>query len=125
MPDNPPRDEHARLTVESIVPVPAPAAPVDGAVFFELETQRQQLEKLRIENRALAMDTTHRDKWAKRLFPLCAAWLIAVVAVLVLEGIHAWGFHLDDSVLIAFIGTTTADVLGLGYIVVKYLFKSQ
>ena len=123
MPDNPQQpDELAPLTVDSIVDVPAPAAVAEGAVFYEIESQRYKLEKFALENRALALDTGHRDKWAKRLFPLCAGWLLAVVAVLAFQGFHAWGFHLDDSVLIAFIGTTTADVLGLGYIVVNYLF---
>src|ERR1700683_2279082 len=114
MPDNPqPLDEQAPLTVDSIVLVPAPAAPAEGAVFYELETQKLQLEKTKITNAALRKDAEHRDKWAGRLFPLCSAWLGAVVLVMILEGFHLRGFHLDNSVLIAFIGTTTADVLGL------------
>jgi hypothetical protein len=127
MPDNPPPlDEHVPLTVDSIVPVPASAAPADGAMFYALETQKLQLDKTKITNEALRKDAEHRDKWAGRLFPVCTWWLVAVVLVMGLEGFHLWGFHLDNSVLIAFIGTTTADVLGLGYIVVNYLFpKSQ
>src|SRR5579863_2158254 len=122
MTDNPlPQSELPALTVDSIVDVPAPAPPNEGEAFFDLETQRLQIEKLKIVNHALMLDTGHRDKWAKRLFPLCAAWLIAVVVVLVFEGFHLWGFHLDNSVVITFVGTTTADVLGLGYIVVNYL----
>jgi hypothetical protein len=117
-----PADEKAALTLDSIVEVPAPADAMAGAAFFEIETQRLQIEKLQLENRATALDTGHRDRWAKRLFPLCAGWLLAVVAVLTLQGFNLWGFHLDNSVLIAFIGTTTADVLGLGYIAVNYLF---
>jgi hypothetical protein len=125
MPDNPPLSKHTLLTVDSIVPAPAPAAPAEGALFYELETQKLQLEKTKITNAALRKDAEHRDKWAGRLFPLCAGWLVAVVLVMGFEGFHLWGFHLDNSVLIAFIGTTTADVLGLGYIVVNYLFPKQ
>jgi hypothetical protein len=121
-----PPDEHAPLTVDSIVVVPTPAAPAEGAVFVNLEIQKLQLEKLKLTNEAFRQDAGHRDEWARKLFPLCAGWLIAVVVVMGLEGFHLWGFHLDNSVVIAFIGTTTADVLGLGYIVVNYLFpKSQ
>jgi hypothetical protein len=123
MPDNPSRpDELAPLTVDSIVEVPAPAAPAEGAAFVGIETQKLQLERLQLSNNAFRQDAEHRDKWARRLFPLCAGWLLAVVLVMGLEGFHVWGFHLDNSVVIAFIGTTTADVLGLGYIVVNYLF---
>jgi hypothetical protein len=121
MTDNPPSSEGNRLalTVDSIVV--APVAPATGE-FYQIETQKIELDRLRLENNALSVNTGHRDRWAKKLFPLCAGWLIAVVAVLMLEGFHVWGFHLDNSVLVAFIGTTTADVLGLGYIVVNYLF---
>ncbi|HEY6339009.1 MAG TPA: hypothetical protein VIW68_11010 [Candidatus Sulfotelmatobacter sp.] len=121
MPDQLPQAKPSGLTVDSIVPVPAPAVPA-GAVFYELETQKFQLEKFKITIDALRRDVDHRDKWANRLFPVCAGWLIAVLIVLGLQGFHVAGFHLNDSVLIAFIGTTTADVLGLGYIVVNYLF---
>ncbi len=117
-------NQPAALTVDSIVV--APAAPAAGE-FYQIETQKIELDRLRLENNALSVNTGHRDRWAKKLFPLCAGWLISVVAVLMLEGFHVLGFHvlgfhLDNSVLIAFIGTTTADVLGLGYIVVNYLF---
>jgi hypothetical protein len=123
MTDNPQsQDEHTALTLESIGDVPAPADVIAGAAFFAIETQKLQIEKLQLENNAISLNTGHRDKWAKKLFPLCTGWLIAVVVVLVLQGFHLGGFHLDNSVLIAFIGTTTADVLGLGYIVVNYLF---
>jgi hypothetical protein len=116
----------APLTVDSIVAVPSPTVTSQGPSFFDLETQKQQLEKLKLVNAALSQDTQHRGNWARRLLPLCSGWLIAVVLVLILEGFHVYSFHLDNSVLIAFIGTTTADVLGLGYIVVNYLFpKSQ
>src|SRR5438477_9102855 len=118
-----PSGKQTHLTIESIVPVPAAPATIDaGAVFYDLETQKLQVEKLKIANDALRQDVGHRDKWAKRLFPVCAGWLLAVVLVLVLQGFHIGHFNLDNSVLIAFIGTTTADVLGLGYIVVNYLF---
>jgi hypothetical protein len=117
-------DDTAPLTVDSIVAVPASAVPVSSQApsFFDIETQKLQIEKLKLVNIALNQDTEHRGTWARRLLPLCLGWLIAVVGVLIFQGFHIWSFHLDDSVLIAFIGTTTADVLGLGYIVVNYLF---
>ena len=122
MTDQQPQDEK-KLDVNSIVPIPNPADPKAGATFYLLETQKQQLEKQQLENDALRQDAGHRGRWSGRLFPLCAGWLLAVVGILLLEGFHFRGFNLDNSVIIAFIGTTTADVLGLGYIVVKYLFR--
>lgn len=114
-------DDHSHLTLDSIV-IPPVAVPATGAVYFNLEIEKLQIEKLKITNATLAQDAQHRDRWGKKLFPLCAGWLVSVVVILMLEGFHVRGFHLENSVLIAFIGTTTADVLGLGYIVVNYLF---
>jgi hypothetical protein len=71
MADNPPPlDEHVPLTVDSIVPVPASAAPADGAMFYELETQRLQLEKQRLPMRHCAKTqstgTNGREDFSQR-----------------------------------------------------------
>jgi hypothetical protein len=113
------------LTVDSIVIAPPPQEPELARAYYIGEVQKAELEKQTLANAALRQDTAHRDKWGKRVFPLCAAWLLAVVAILVLQGFKIHSFHLDNSVLIAFIGTTTVDVLGLGYIVANYLFPKQ
>lgn len=51
-------------------------------------------------------------------------WLLSVILCLAFEGLHLWGFHLSDAVVIAFITTTTVNVIGLGYIVAKFFFAS-
>lgn len=90
MTDNQPSPEGSQLalTVDSIVV--APAAPATGE-FYQIETQKIELDRLRLENNALSVNTGHRDRWAKKLFPLCAGWLIAVVTVLTLEGGFTFG----------------------------------
>jgi hypothetical protein len=125
MPDELPKTQLPALTVDSIVPAPAAPETEISQLAFAGESQRAELEKQRLENAALRQDTAHRDKWGKRVFPMCAAWLLAVVVIMLLEGFHLFGFHLDNSVLIAFIGSTTADVIGLGYIVANYLFPKH
>ena len=124
MTDNQLPGEQTRLTVDNIIPVPASANPEAGALAYNLEIQKAQVEKLKLANDALRQDIEHRNKWAKRLLPVCIGWVAIVAAAMGLEGFHVWGFHLDNSVLNVFIGATTADVLGLGYIVVKYLFPN-
>jgi hypothetical protein len=125
MTDPLPSHEAQPLTVDSIVAT-APAIPLHGPVagelFYELEKQKLEIERLTLVNAGVRQDAAHRHNWGKNLFPVCAGWIVTVAAILVLEGFHVRGFHLDNSVLIAFIGTTTANVLGLGYIVVNYLF---
>lgn len=52
-----------------------------------------------------------------------------VLILLVCQGVNSFfgttTFHLDDKVLIAAIGSTTANVIGLFYVVAKYLFPES
>jgi|SRR5277367_729591 len=118
-----PQDNPPRPTLDGIVPAPQ-ASPEAAHAAFDLETKQAELAKLNLRNRELTEILEQRQDWGDRVFWLLVGWLVSVVAVLVLEGFHLAGFHLDNSVLIAFIGTTTADVLGLGYVVAKFLFPT-
>ena len=66
-----------------------------------------------------------RAKYVKKLRHMTAWWLTAVIATLFLEGFNFFGFHLSNSVLIAFITSTTASVLGLFVLVTRWLFVGQ
>ena len=117
----PPLDNPPLATLDKIVP--APQAPPEAAhAALDLETKQAELAKLNLRNRELREILEQRQDWGDRVFWMLLGWLLSVVVVLVLEGFHVAGFHLDNSVLIAFIGTTTADVLGLGYVVANFLF---
>lgn len=83
-----------------------------------------ELEKSQLLNQELLDNIVRRGNWGNRIFWLLLGWLIAVIAIVVLQGFSIAGFRLSDSIIIAFIGTTTADVLALGYIVAKYLFQT-
>lgn len=115
-PDNPPP-----ATLDKIVPTPQ-ASQEAGHDALELETRQAALDATKIHNAGLAKYFQQREDWGDRVFWMLVGWLVSVVAVLVLDGFHVHGFHLDNSIMIAFIGTTTADVLGLGYVVANFLF---
>jgi hypothetical protein len=82
-------------------------------------------EKKRIRLKGLSHDLDARKTWGERVFWLLVAWLIVVLIGFVFQGFGLGGFHVSDSVLIALISTTTANVLGLGYIVANYLFPKR
>jgi hypothetical protein len=87
---------------------------------------KQNSGKLNLVNKELELNIEKRGDWGNRAFWLLVGWLFVLVGILLFQGFHRWGFSLDRSIVITFIETTTADVLGLGYIVVNYLFpKSQ
>lgn len=108
------------------------------AVADELERKSRELDN------ALKSDDNERKKeihglrkeYVPRLFYMIVWWLLAVAAFVFLTGysadnlnnpdcqINCTRFKLSDNVLIAFITTTTATVIGVFVIVAKWLFPS-
>ena len=67
-------------------------------------------------------DLEERKKYALRIFVLMCCWLGLLFALLFVAGWAPLGFELSDSVLLALIGGTTANVLGIFVLVARYLF---
>jgi|ERR1039458_266926 hypothetical protein len=82
-------------------------------------------ERKWIELKGIAQDQDARQTWGERVFWLLVAWLVVVLAGIIFQGFGWFRFHVSDSVLIALISTTTANVLSLGYIVANYLFPKR
>ena len=73
------------------------------------------------KTRRFAEDTRHRKglvSWVKYVVSL---WLLGVLFVVTFNSI--FHFYLSDSVLITLLTTTTVNILGLAYIVLKGLFQ--
>ena len=83
-----------------------------------LDTQRK-VSELQDANQ----DRKERKRYALLSYILAAVWLVAIVTVVVLQGVGL--FHLSDSVLITFISTNTASVIGVLVVVVRYLFPRR
>jgi hypothetical protein len=112
----------AVITIDSIVGAPESQSEVSN-LSLELESKQAQIDRYKLESEEMRDNILRRGNWGNRIFWLLLIWLFSVIGVVVLQGFGAWHFHLDNSVLLTFIGTTTADVLGLGVIVANYLFK--
>jgi hypothetical protein len=120
----------------SIANVSSPAVPVDNkpdaATLLGLQQLNDaslavEIEKLRAELDSFRQDMAQRKQYAPRLFVLTCCWLGAVAAILLLQGFSAGTTHffsLGNEVLIAILGTTTINVIGLLYVVAKYLFSN-
>lgn len=67
-------------------------------------------------------DRKERKEYAAKVWSLICRYLL--ILSLLVAGSH-YVFCLSDSVLIALLCTTTANILGLAYIVMRYLFKSK
>ncbi len=94
--------------------------------------------------RILKQDREERQKYARYLFQLICAWLLGIYSIIMFSGFGSTtvrinlsdvpgvqrleefkpSFQLSDAVLLALIGGTTINVLGLFVIVANYLFNS-
>ncbi|RUL70534.1 hypothetical protein [Dyella choica] len=69
----------------------------------------------------------HREKITPALLWICQGWVAAVVLLLFLEGFGtAFNFFtLSPNVVIALLATTTANILGLFAIALRYLYSDH
>ena len=104
------------------------------------QTKEEELAHRRSEEtlRDYKETNTLRQKYAKNIYRLTYIWLIFIGIVVLLTGIgdlhiviEKWSlefslidFELSDNVLIAFITTTTINVIGIIYIVARWLFPN-
>jgi len=123
---------HDHLSVDDIsepeLPSVEEAQEEFGAEFAEDERKTKE----DYENELLAetiqdrqQDREQRKEYADKLFILIKYWLIALLAVLLINGWGILWFELSDAVLLALVGGTTANVLGLFLIVLYYLFPKH
>ena len=96
----------------SSAPTPARAA---GQTKEEAEISYQQVLRLSEQERMVA-----RRFYAPAFFVLSCLWLVMISVLLFLHGFGI--MRLSDSVLIAALSTTTANVLGTLFVVARYLF---
>ena len=65
----------------------------------------------------------HRDRFGKLIFAAVVIWYIVVLLFVLMQGFKWHEFTLSEPTMLALIGSTTANVVGLLYIVVRYYFR--
>jgi hypothetical protein len=116
---NQPDDQLERIQLTGI----PPTAPDTNTQFEEIE-----LENARLEVRNKRQNISLRKGFGISIFVLGCLWLAFIGFVIFIEGIGeicGRSFSLPQPVLLALIGTTTVNVLGLFYVVTNYLFPKK
>lgn len=67
-------------------------------------------------------DTKHRSDLIMFTKFIVKLWIVSVITILLFSGCEVINFRLDNSVLCTLLGTTTMNVIGLAYIILKGLF---
>jgi|SRR5271157_1586813 len=109
----------------SVVTAPPLIDDVADKQLAEEEFGSYDKERKRAELEGFIDDLKARKRWGERVFWMLVGWLVSVLAAFVFQGFGWFHFRVSDSVLIALISTTTANVLSLGYIVANYLFPKS
>lgn len=98
---------------------------LDIPIPSEIGMDDMDVESKKSQSIRYKQNTVHRDFLVKWVVVTNSTWLIAVIIILIAHGAYeekAKLFHLSDNVIITLLGTTTVNVLGLAYIVLKGLF---
>ena len=102
----------------------------------DLELQKLLADQTRAQTEQLRQIRELREKYAERVYRLLRWWVIAAIALLILDSFHPpaasksspWifrlilSFEIDTPVMVAFLGSTTVAVVGLVLAVVRGLF---
>lgn len=107
-----PRDLSELISKQSKVPEDIDIDSDDLAIQKELK---------RLEAKRYSSDTSYRRWLAKWTAIVVSVWLTVVLLILLVNKKH---IHLSDSVLMVLLGTTTLNVLGLSYIVLRGHFQA-
>ncbi len=111
--------------------------------YYEDRINQAKADREEERVKILQQDRQERQKYAKYLFKLICVWLLGIYSIIMFSGFGATtmrfdmsdlpvakrlefkpSFQLSDAVLLALIGGTTINVLGLFVIVANYLFNS-
>lgn len=88
----------------------------------DVDSEGLDLQRKRYENQRYRDDTQNRKKLTIWAATVVSMYLVVVFAMLMLN--HNY-FHLSETVLSVLLGTTTLNVLGLMYIVLKGYFNAH
>ena len=141
----PPNEDSRNLGLDAIqAPDSVPDTPdedtarEDQALDEEARLELQHAARRRdLELNELEQNIKARKLYAKLIFGLVCGWLVCVLVIAILEGLGASGeafyffrrfpikFKLESNVMIALIATTTANIIAVLVIVMKYLFPNQ
>lgn len=96
----------------------------DPALSLEEHKALTELKALQQQYKETVDTHELRVEYTGKIFILVCCWLGFVIGFIVLSGFKVYDFKLSDSVLIAFITSTTINVVGLFIVVAKWMYPT-
>jgi hypothetical protein len=113
------------ISIDAITASPVEAAPQTADAQTDLEKIDLEYAHKLAELEDYKQDIESRRAYAKNIFTFMCCWIAGIYLLLVFQGFSYIGFHLSDSVLLAAIGSTTANVIGIFIMVTRYFFSKK
>ena len=116
------------LRKDGEIKVESPDAEEKTVSNIELNKQLEEYNRFKEETESIKQDREERKVYAGKTFNLLCVYMVCVGILLLMSGFaesEKAKFHLSDPVLIAILGTTTTNVLGIFYFVANYLFPKR
>lgn len=116
------------LDSDSEIKVEAPDAEEKTVSSIEHNKRQEEYNRLKEETAGIKQDREERKVYAGKTFNLLCVYMVCVGILLLMLGFsesEKAKFHLSDPVLIAILGTTTTNILGIFYFVANYLFPKR
>ncbi|MDR1182821.1 MAG: hypothetical protein LBL13_12665 [Bacteroidales bacterium] len=88
------------------------------ARLVEIDIRKEHLE-------SSIQDRIERKYYAMKVYLLLIVFLCVVFGIVIANGIDCFSFHLSDNVLMVILTTSSANVIGIFAIVMRYLFKER
>lgn len=94
------------------------------------EEERARVQALQLENQNKEQDMVFRRDLTQRISEISFWWLLFLAVILIMQGYKhplsaTFYFKLADSTVNLLLGTTTATILGLFFIVIRYFFSKN
>src|ERR1700733_10122475 len=98
----------------------------------ETQIEEDDLDRQRTKAliKGIEQDIGERKKYATYFFALACCWIGIITVLLLLQGFKSFWFGrmpfmLSENIMLAAIGSTTVNVLGILYVVANYLFPKR
>jgi hypothetical protein len=95
-----------------------------GIKLEELELKRLDVSLKREELNSQEQDRKQRKDFSNKIFGLLIGFLSVTLLIVIASGIKPLCFKLSENLLITLLATTSADIIGIFILVVRYLFKA-
>lgn len=90
----------------------------------ELDIRKTELDIRKEELEGRRQDRLQRKAYADNIFTFLCMYMIIIFVIIFKHGSLFNSFELSDSVIVALITTTTANIIGIFVFVVRYLFNT-